>query len=74
MLSKVLEIFKFRKMISIDPYGEEISKEEFDYTLSFWPRAKTYNYSNATIWKSPWLGKIKSIAMHHLDTGKYYRL
>ena len=74
MFSKIIDIFKFRKLMNIDPQGEEVDKKEFDSILFSWPKAKTYNYSNATIWKSPWMGKIKSIAMYHLDTEKYYRL
>jgi len=67
-------IIKFRFAMNIDPSGEEVSKEKFEDILSSWPRATTYNYANATIWRSPWMGKIKWVAMHHLDTGKYYQL
>jgi hypothetical protein len=68
------DIIKFKFCMSIEPIGEEISKEEFEDLLSSWPRATTYNYTNAIIWRSPWKGKMKWIAMNHLDNRKYYKL
>lgn len=75
MKSVVDGIIKFRKTMNINaPIDKEISKEEFEDLLSLWPKAIAYNYANATILKSPWLGKMKWIAMYHLNTRRYYKL
>lgn len=59
--------------MNIDPFGKEVSKEEFDDVIASYPKAKTYNYSNATVWRSPWMGKMKWIAMEHLNN-KFYKM
>lgn len=67
-------IQKFRFLMSVDPIGEEVTEKQFEDLLKSWPKASTYNYSNATVWRSPWMGEMKWVGMHHLGNNKYYAL
>lgn len=74
MKTQIDAITKIRFLMGINPTGVEITEEHFNDIINSWPRAFTYNYSDATVWKTPWMGKEKWIAMYHLKTEKFYKI
>jgi len=72
MKDEVKDIMVSRFCFSINPLGAEVTRTEFEEHLKAYPKATTYNYSNATVLRHPWMGEMEWIAMHEIRTGKYY--